>query len=1253
MPTAYAQSITISGPTQACAGDTIVLIASGGSGYSWSEIYNTNILSQEATLTVVLQRTMTYRVTTTSGIATFTVTALPAPAVPFGLSSSLKANLLAYFPLNCDDFSWGSQQFYATPSLSPPTTTTDRFGNVPGGRQFSFAGQFLNTNVSMPSGNKSMSFWAKSDQVMTSGSGIMVGFSAPTSQRFYLGYNNGQYWSGIGEVASPFAPMLQTSTEWHHYVLVCEGNIGRVYQNGVLASTFSHNGLSGGNGNSLQIGRGGGTDNVAFAGAVDDVFFYNRALTLEDVTDLYNATRPVEVTLLQDSLCETDFTTWLSFNDRQEGVLYQLIDVDTGEEVAPASGGCGSIPIAPMPAATTTFRVHAQHTQTNCTFIYPELHTLTIFPQITFDTLPDISICPGDTVTFSLPEMPISYGWRIDEIGTDPTNINIIWSEGDQSNTFRFLPLSSSVGTFQVVLAASGPRCEYRDTALVVIAPLPLADAGADQVVCVGTSVTLGTLPPPGSNFDYTWSSPEFLNDPTLPQPTFTATAGVDTLLYTYVVTVTDNTSGCQQTDSVQVRVLPAPVNNAGPDVTLCSGDTAMIGSEPIAGHTYLWLTASGLTDTTSALTTVSLENDTPTVDTLFYVREARLGNCTSLDTVRVIVQPDPARSLSPISGGVSVCPNVEGVTYTVTNPQNHVLWWQAEGGQITTQQGNSITVNWGDTRDDAKVFVSPTSEFGCKGDTLELTVRINVELTVATPIGPNVLCPEDASVHTYETQFIPASQYTWNVAGGDIIAGQGSFQVTVNWTGQEQGVVWVEKLSVTSTDTCFGRSDSLFVNFLPGAFANPILLGSDTACSGEGVTFTVQDDSLPRTYEWRVAGDTTLFIETGNAFAFQLPIVNTLAQYIVSVQEITAEGCRGSLMSRTLAVFPLPQTQPLTFESVICTIDTVVYQVAPTPNHQYNWLIAGGDIVSGQGTPKIQVVWRGDSTPLLEVVETSSTGCNSDTLGFPLQTDFSQPALRVVGFDLAEDNLLRVAFALTGAENFPENILRLQRRTDASPLWETLLETVASTSPLQISAPDESTFEYRIQTINQCSVELFSAAHRPIALDATVINDEEIGLRWTSYVPWEPGVNYEVSLSLDGRDRELIQVTTDTSLIIFGYNSRGFDHCYRVRAVFESEESWSRNTCLSIDNPLLIPNVFTPNGDGINDTFHLSPLHLYPNTQLRIVDRWGKEVFSDNDYSNNWRGQGNHNQILPDGTYFYHLLNASYNRKGWVQILR
>jgi gliding motility-associated-like protein len=72
----------------------------------------------------------------------------------------------------------------------------------------------------------------------------------------------------------------------------------------------------------------------------------------------------------------------------------------------------------------------------------------------------------------------------------------------------------------------------------------------------------------------------------------------------------------------------------------------------------------------------------------------------------------------------------------------------------------------------------------------------------------------------------------------------------------------------------------------------------------------------------------------------------------------------------------------------------------------------------------------------------------------------------------------------------------------------------------------------------------------------------------------------------------------------------------------------------------LTIPDVITPDGNGVNDAFVIKGLEdNFPRNELYVYNRWGNEVYSSVDYRNDWEGTYK-GQTLPAGTYFYILIN-------------
>jgi len=93
----------------------------------------------------------------------------------------------------------------------------------------------------------------------------------------------------------------------------------------------------------------------------------------------------------------------------------------------------------------------------------------------------------------------------------------------------------------------------------------------------------------------------------------------------------------------------------------------------------------------------------------------------------------------------------------------------------------------------------------------------------------------------------------------------------------------------------------------------------------------------------------------------------------------------------------------------------------------------------------------------------------------------------------------------------------------------------------------------------------------------------------------------------------------------------------------------------------VFIPDLFTPNGDGINEYFIIDGLDELQKNKLFIYNRWGTLVYEMNDYDNKWNGTTKHElsfgSKLPEGTYFYILEaeanNKTFARKGYIYLKR
>ena len=86
------------------------------------------------------------------------------------------------------------------------------------------------------------------------------------------------------------------------------------------------------------------------------------------------------------------------------------------------------------------------------------------------------------------------------------------------------------------------------------------------------------------------------------------------------------------------------------------------------------------------------------------------------------------------------------------------------------------------------------------------------------------------------------------------------------------------------------------------------------------------------------------------------------------------------------------------------------------------------------------------------------------------------------------------------------------------------------------------------------------------------------------------------------------------------------------------------------IASDILIPNIFTPNGDLDNEFLAFKNINFFPGTSLTIFNRWGNKIYENADYQNNWKGDGH-----TDGVYYFVLENTKFDspKAGFFQIAR
>jgi gliding motility-associated-like protein len=302
-----------------------------------------------------------------------------------------------------------------------------------------------------------------------------------------------------------------------------------------------------------------------------------------------------------------------------------------------------------------------------------------------------------------------------------------------------------------------------------------------------------------------------------------------------------------------------------------------------------------------------------------------------------------------------------------------------------------------------------------------------------------------------------------------------------------------------------------------------------------------------------------------------------------------------------------------------------------------FSWLWSDGSTNQFLQTPHLGKYW---------VSVFDETGCQaSDTIVVGRLVHTFDPdvivKLNSVSVDTADERNINLQWAITEKERTETNSVFIYKRSDSAP-WETL-DKVGADKNSYIDAnnnTDDTVFEYYVGLANKCGEEqTVSKVHNTIQL--TGEGDEAantIKLNWNYYYDWDTGVEkYELWRKKENESGYLFltDMNADAHNFLASIATDAFHHNYVIRAIASSGEgeSWSNNMQFDFEHPVFVPNVFTPNGDSFNQNFEIKNIQLYTNSHLRIVDRWGINVFEKDGYTNDWDGKE-----LSSGVYFFIL---------------
>lgn len=202
----------------------------------------------------------------------------------------------------------------------------------------------------------------------------------------------------------------------------------------------------------------------------------------------------------------------------------------------------------------------------------------------------------------------------------------------------------------------------------------------------------------------------------------------------------------------------------------------------------------------------------------------------------------------------------------------------------------------------------------------------------------------------------------------------------------------------------------------------------------------------------------------------------------------------------------------------------------------------------------------------------------------------------------------------------------------------------------------------YRIRYDDDCgNLASPSPATVPMIIEQGAVRGKEVNFNWSKYETWANGIrNYTIErVDESGAVLEEFDVLSGRERAITFSPNDSENKLIRVRA--ESLDAtplftYSNIVLTELSTSMFLPNVFTPDDDGLNDRFVAKGPKVF-NFEMEVYSRWGVLIFSTNDNFNGWDGKIN-DQNAPEGTYIYKIYfedaeGRKYDQSGSMLLMR
>jgi gliding motility-associated-like protein len=581
----------------------------------------------------------------------------------------------------------------------------------------------------------------------------------------------------------------------------------------------------------------------------------------------------------------------------------------------------------------------------------------------------------------------------------------------------------------------------------------------------------------------------------------------------------------------------------------------------------------------------------------------AEKGNIT-LPKCRIITEPITIKtaqspSVDATSSPASIC---KGSTSTISASGANVYIWNNFSSGASTVVKPTVTTIYTVTGTDTIT--------GCT-DKASATVDVRPLPTNAVVTKPDSICSGNTATLKATA---PGGTYNWyNAAtGGTLIYTGVTYQTPVL---NSDKTYYVEVVSTVACSSVSRTPVTVTVHTTP---ISPAIAGPDSICSGNIATLTAT--SPGGIYKWYEVATGGTPVYTGDIY--HTPILNTTKTYYVEVESNSA--CTSfSRTSVTVNVNTTPISPVIAKADSICAGFTTTL-FATAPGGVYKWY----DAPTG-GTP----IFTGDTyhTPILNAtktyyveVETASkcTSVSRTPVTVFVNTIPTSPVIAGPDTICARTTATLKATAPGGTYKWYDT------GTGGTPfftgdVYHTPVLTDTKTYYVEVESVSKCVTTKRTAvtvTVSKVKAEFTATPSyglAPLKVDFINLSKNAVTYHWT----------------LEDHLESTSKNITHT------YSTEGQGATYQVVLIainsFGCADTAKTTIIVNPFSELIIPNVFTPNADGINDIFHFKSLGLTA-INAEIYDRWGLKLYGWNAVDGGWDGKAPSGENAAEGIYFY-----------------